>query len=212
MAVELRNYFQSDFRKINRLYEVEPEPPSPVYSNKIPKHSSVSRSRSKSSKGKNAKHAKKSKTSNDDANIDDMISYLQNRVRMLEEKMQDIEKEEMRQDNSAPMTVEEKNQLGNDINNLGTDQLQHIISKIIVDKQYLEQQDGEIEINLAILPNTILRDLQKYVNQCKNGEAPSAYPSYDVDNSERVDNADSYYGYNSDTGAFFNYFEIGINV
>ena len=199
MAIELRNYFQSDFRKINRLYEIEPEPASPVYSNKIPKHSSVSRSRSKSSKGKNTKQAKKSKSISEDAHFDSTINSLYNRIKMLEEKLHDIEKEE-KHDNSLPMTVEEKNQLGNDINNLGTDELQHIISNIIVDKQYLEQQDGEIEINLAILPNTILRELQKYVNQCKNGEAPPAYPSYDMDNNDRVDNANSYYDYNSDTG------------
>lgn len=214
MANTLRKLFERDYSQITRrLFESEPEPSSPVYSNKIPKHSYAPRSKQRTSKSKTTKTTKSKKvatshrTSNNPENFQNMMNtvlMLQKQIKVMEEKLKGIDGEaSAATDNATPMTVEEKKTLSLEINNLGNDELQQIIS-IIQDSTQMEQQEGEIVIDLDTLPNDILRKLQYYVNECKEKDGMGGHSrSYEMNSGSKMDNPDPFYTYNSDSGMFF---------
>lgn len=210
MANTLRKLFERDYSQITRrLFESEPEPSSPVYSNKIPKHSYVSRPKQRATKSKNSKVAKNKKAamahrnnSNPESfqNMMNTVLMLQNKIKVMEEKLKGMDGEPAALDNAIPMTVEEKKTLGREINNLENDELQHIIN-IIQNSNQVEQQGGEIVIDLDTLPNDTLRNLQFYVKQCKEKNGMGGHSrSYEMAGTSTVDHTDSFFNYNSDSG------------
>lgn len=214
MANTLRKLFEKDYNQITRrLFESEPEPSSPIYSNKIPKHSYIPRSTKRTSKSKSAKTAKGKKastthrTNNNSDSIENMkytVAMLQNKIKVMEEKLKSIDGEGGGVvDNATPMTVEEKKTLSKEINNLGNAELNQIVA-IIQDSTHMEQQGSEIVIDLDTLPNDTLRKLQYFVNECKEKDGMGSHShSYDVNNSSKIENPDPFYSYNSDSGSFY---------
>lgn len=211
MANTLRKLFEKDYNQITRrLFESEPEPSSPVYSNKVPKHSYVPRSTKRTSKSKNTKTAKGKKTASTHRtngnpesfeNMMNTVLMLQNKIKVMEERLKDMDGPSM--DNATPMTVEEKKTLSKEINNLGNDELNQIVT-IIQDSTHMEQQGSEIVIDLDTLPNDTLRKLQYFVNECKEKDGMGSHShSYDVNTSSKIDNAEPFYSYNSDSGGFY---------
>ena len=69
-------------------------------------------------------------------------------------------------DHNKPMTVEEKNQLGNDIRSLNKEQLKGIIRILKESDSYPKTKYFEFDIDQ--LPNKKLRELEKYVKECIN--------------------------------------------
>ena len=67
-------------------------------------------------------------------------------------------------DSNKPMTVEEKNQLGNLIRSLNKEQLKGII-RILNDSDSVPKSKY-FELDIDKLPNKKLRDLEKYVKDC----------------------------------------------
>lgn len=71
-----------------------------------------------------------------------------------------------------PMTITEKNILGNNIRMLSNDQLRGIIQ--ILSDQYSAGKNGKyFEFDIESLPNKKLRDLDKYVRNCLKNKTPS---------------------------------------
>ena len=68
--------------------------------------------------------------------------------------------------NNTPMTVEEKNQLGNYIRSLNKEQLKGIIRILNDSDSYPKTKYFEFDIDK--LPTKKLRDLEKYVKECIN--------------------------------------------
>lgn len=214
MANTLRKLFEKDYNQITRrLFESEPEPSSPVYSNKIPKHSYVPRSTKRTSKSKNTKTAKGKKTTSHRSNgnpesmeiMMNKVLMLQNQIKVMEEKLKDMNGGGPTVDNAIPMTVEEKKTLSKEINDLGHYELNQIVA-IIQDSTHMEQQGSEIVIDLDTLPNDTLRKLQYFVNECKEKDGMGSHShSYDVNSSSKIDNAEPFYNYNSDSGSFYEF-------
>ena len=67
---------------------------------------------------------------------------------------------------NKPMTVDEKNQLGNDIRSLSKDQLKGIIRILKESDSYPKTKYFEFDIDQ--LSNKKLRELEKYVKECIN--------------------------------------------
>ena len=70
-----------------------------------------------------------------------------------------------------PMSISEKNALGNAIRNLNKEQLKGII-KLLSDSKINQEQSGQIkyfEFDIDKLPPKKLRELEKYVNDCEMG-------------------------------------------
>ena len=70
-----------------------------------------------------------------------------------------------------PMSISEKNALGNAIRNLNREQLKGII-KLLSDSKINQEQSGQIkyfEFDIDKLPPKKLRELEKYVNDCEMG-------------------------------------------
>ena len=212
MAKTLSDLFEKDYMQINRrIFELEPEPASPVYSNKVPKHASVSKPKPRSAKSKAAKSAKGKKSANHhsaaDNKYEDMVStvmMLQNKVKMMEEQLKGIKSdEEEAVDDNRPMTVEEKKELSQEINKLSGENLQQIVN-IIEMSQPLDKQGAEIEIDLDKIPNETLRRMQDFVKQCElneGGGARKARLSYDMSNEAKLaGNVDPFTTFNSDSG------------
>lgn len=184
MAKKLSEFFEKDFMQMTRrIYESEPEPSSPVYSNKIQRHSVTPRSKQRSGKGKNAKKTKGKSVSNKStrrAGFDEEYMMMKNRmdalksqVDQMKEKMRVMGLEPSPADVAPPMSVEEKKALSQEINQLTGSNLEHII-KIIEDGMQLDQlgSDGELEIDLDTIPNETLRKLQDFVRSCHtNGQS-----------------------------------------
>ena len=212
MAKTLSDLFEKDYMQINRrIFELEPEPASPVYSNKVPKHASVSKPKPRSAKSKAAKSAKGKKSANHhsaaDNKYEDMVStvmMLQNKVKMMEEQLKGIKSdEEEAVDDNRPMTVDEKKELSQEINKLSGENLQQIVN-IIEMSQPLDKQGAEIEIDLDKIPNETLRRMQDFVKQCElneGGGARKARLSYDMSNEAKLaGNVDPFTTFNSDSG------------
>ena len=87
MAKTLSDLFEKDYMQITRrIFESEPEPPSPVYTNKVPKHTSLPRSRASKAKGKSAKTAKGKRpvaSARRDGGMEDRYAMMANTVLML---------------------------------------------------------------------------------------------------------------------------------
>ena len=138
------------------------------------------------------------------------VLMLQNKIKVMEEKLKGIDGDGVNTvDNATPMTVEEKKMLSLEINNLGNEELQQIIT-IIQDSTHMEQQGSEIVIDLDTLPNDTLRKLQYFVNECKEKDGMSSHPrSHDMNTSSKMENTDPFYSnYNSDSGSVFDLFFI----
>ena len=69
-------------------------------------------------------------------------------------------------EHNKPMTVEEKNQLGNDIRSLNKEQLKGIIRILKESSDFPKTKYFEFDIDQ--LPNKKLRELEKYVKECIN--------------------------------------------
>ena len=67
-------------------------------------------------------------------------------------------------ESNKPMSVEEKNQLGNDIRSLNKEQLKGIIRILKESETYPKTKYFEFDIDQ--LPNKKLRELEKYVKEC----------------------------------------------
>ena len=212
MAKTLSDLFEKDYMQINRrIFESEPEPSSPVYSNKVQKHASFSKAKQRSAKGKAAKGAKNKKASAHrsaaDNKYEDMVStvlMLQNKVKMMEEQLKGIKSDEEQDvDDNRPMTVEEKKELSQEINKLSGENLQQIVN-IIEYSLPLDKQGSEIEIDLDKIPNETLRKMQDFVKQCElsdGGAVRKARMPYDVANDAKVaGSADPFGAFNSDSG------------
>ena len=75
-----------------------------------------------------------------------------------------VKKSGANDDRNKPMTVEEKNQLGNDIRSLNKEQLKGIIRILKESDSYPKTKYFEFDIDQ--LPNKKLRELEKYVKEC----------------------------------------------
>lgn len=210
MAKALLDIFEKDYLQITRrIFEFEPEPSSPVYNNKVPKHVSSQRAKQRAAKGKAAKNAKNAKRKRpaaahreaDGNKLKEMVNtmlMLQNKVKMMEEKLRGIRNEdEPEPENDRPMTVEEKKILSQDINKMSGENLQKIVS-IIEASQPLDRQSSEIEIDLDTLSNETLRKLQECVHQCELNRSLSSSKSRNP--GSLIDRADPYETFNSDSG------------
>jgi len=74
-------------------------------------------------------------------------------------------------ESSATMTFEEKRQLSQDVNNLSPEKLGKVVEIIHNSMPNLQQQSDSdvIELDIESLDINTLRQLQKYVNECKGG-------------------------------------------
>ena len=176
MAKTLSDLFEKDYMQINRrIFELEPEPASPVYSNKVPKHASVSKPKPRSAKSKAAKSAKGKKSASHhsaaDNKYEDMVStvmMLQNKVKMMEEQLKGIKSdEEEAVDDNRPMTVEEKKSLSLEINQLSGADLAGIVNIIRENVPADSMQQEDIEIDLDTMPNEVLRKMEQFIRDCK---------------------------------------------
>lgn len=217
MAKTLSDLFEKDYMQITRrIFESEPEPPSPVYTNKVPKHTSLPRSRASKTKSKSAKTAKGKRpvaSARRDGGMEDRyammantVLMLTNKVKMMEEQLKVMKPEEeatSEVDDVRPMTVEEKKVLSQEINKLAGENLQQILN-IIEASRPLHREGQEIEIDLDTLPNETLRKLQEYVKQCEMSENLSGHKMHGAfnisDPSKLIDSNDAFDAFNSDSG------------
>ena len=131
MAKTLSEIFEKDFMQMTRrIYEAEPEPSSPIYSNKVQRHSVVPRSRQRQrqrlAKGKNAKKVKGKSVSGKSGHRNDVneeymkmknqMNALQSRVDQMKEQMLAMGLKLPSSDTAPPMSVEEKKVLSQEIN------------------------------------------------------------------------------------------------
>ena len=77
-----------------------------------------------------------------------------------------VKKNNQNNEHNKPMTVEEKNRLGNDIRNLNKEQLKGIIMILNESDSYPKTKYFEFDIDK--LSNKKLRELEKYVKDCIN--------------------------------------------
>ena len=217
MAKALSDLFEKDYMQITRrIFESEPEPPSPVYTNKVPKHVSAPRSRMSKVKNKNQKSAKGKRPApmaRRDGGMEDRYAMMVNKVQMLTNKvklmeeqlkgMRDEDDEPMQEaENVRPMTVEEKKALSIEINELTGENLRQILN-IIEASRPLHREGQEIEIDLDTLPNETLRKLQDFVKQCGMSESlitHKGHGGFGNDPSKLIDSTDPFDAFNSDSG------------
>lgn len=72
---------------------------------------------------------------------------------------------------NAPMSFDEKRQLSIDVNNLSPEKLGRVVEIIHNSMPYLQQQSADsdvIELDIESLDVGTLRQLQKYINECKS--------------------------------------------
>jgi hypothetical protein len=81
--------------------------------------------------------------------------------------------------NDKPMTITEKNVLGNNIRQLTPEQLKGIIH-ILSDQNSVEKGNKFFEFDIDKLSNSKLRDLDKYVKQCLKAKGGVVGPSVGV--------------------------------
>ena len=182
MAKTLSDLFEKDFMQMTRrIYEAEPEPSSPIYSNKVQRHSVVPRSRQRQrqrlAKGKNAKKVKGKNVPGKSGHRNDVneeymkmknqMNALQNRVDQMKEQMLAMGLKLPSSDMAPPMSVEEKKALSQEINQFTGERLEQII-KIMQESMQIDTMgsDYELEIDLDTIPNETLRRLQGYVRKC----------------------------------------------
>ena len=111
---------------------------------------------------------------NSDLNVDNIKKRTDN-IKKEWEKIKDNKKNtvpppvktsEKNSDNNTPMSVDEKNQLGNYIRSLTKEQLKGIIRILNDSDSYPKTKYFEFDIDK--LPTKKLRDLEKYVKECIN--------------------------------------------
>ena len=111
---------------------------------------------------------------NSDLNVDNIKKRTDN-IKKEWEKIKDNKKNtvpppvktsEKNSDNNTPMSVDEKNQLGNYIRSLNKEQLKGIIRILNDSDSYPKTKYFEFDIDK--LPTKKLRDLEKYVKECIN--------------------------------------------
>ena len=95
---------------------------------------------------------------------EDLANYKENRGAELPPPP--TKKANQNNDHNKPMTVEEKNKLGNDIRNLTKEQLKGIIKILNESDSYPKTKYFEFDIDK--LSNKKLRELEKYVKDCMN--------------------------------------------
>ena len=95
---------------------------------------------------------------------EDLANYKENRGAELPPPP--TKKTNQNNDHNKPMTVEEKNKLGNDIRNLTKEQLKGIIKILNESDSYPKTKYFEFDIDK--LSNKKLRELEKYVKDCMN--------------------------------------------
>jgi hypothetical protein len=113
-------------------------------------------------------------------NFNDMIEEKKPEIKQLKEKLNNMEKglndikskgnlsQKKINNYDKPMTIEEKNSLGNAIRNLNKEQLKGII-KLLSDSKISKSQSGQtkyFEFDIDKLPQKKLRELEKYVKEC----------------------------------------------
>ena len=94
---------------------------------------------------------------------EDLEKYRDNRAEL---PPPPVKKNNQNSDHNKPMTVEEKNRLGNDIRNLNKEQLKGIIKILSESDSYPKSKYFEFDIDK--LSNKKLRELEKYVKDCMN--------------------------------------------
>ena len=94
---------------------------------------------------------------------EDLEKYRDNRAEL---PPPPVKKNNQNSDQNKPMTVEEKNRLGNDIRNLNKEQLKGIIKILSESDSYPKSKYFEFDIDK--LSNKKLRELEKYVKDCMN--------------------------------------------
>ena len=92
-------------------------------------------------------------------------------------------------ESNKPMSVEEKNQLGNDIRSLNKEQLKGIIRILKESETYPKTKYFEFDIDQ--LPNKKLRELEKYVKECislnnKNNNNPANTNNNNVNSQQQM--------------------------
>ena len=113
---------------------------------------------------------------NSELNVNDIKKRTDN-IKKEMEKIKDhndmipapVKKSGQNNDHNKPMTVEEKNQLGNNIRSLNKEQLKGIIKILSESDSYPKSKYFEFDIDK--LPTKKLRDLEKYVKECINQNA-----------------------------------------
>lgn len=83
-----------------------------------------------------------------------------------------------------PMTIQEKNQLGNNIRSLTPVQMKEIIS-ILSDHHSLEKNSKYFEFDIDKLPTKKLRDLEKYVKKCLKTKGSSKPKEHDEQSKQQ---------------------------
>ena len=117
-------------------------------------------------------------------NIDNMTEEKKQEISHMKEKLDNIEKglneykakggnimQKKIINMEKPMSISEKNALGNAIRNLNKEQLKGII-KLLSDSKINQEQSGQVkyfEFDIDKLPPKKLRELEKYVNDCEMG-------------------------------------------
>ena len=117
-------------------------------------------------------------------NIDNMTEEKKQEISHMKEKLDNIEKglneykakggnimQKKIINMEKPMSISEKNALGNAIRNLNKEQLKGII-KLLSDSKINQAQSGQskyFEFDIDKLPIKKLRELEKYVNDCEMG-------------------------------------------
>ena len=91
-------------------------------------------------------------------------------------------------ESNKPMSVEEKNQLGNDIRSLNKEQLKGIIRILKESETYPKTKYFEFDIDQ--LPNKKLRELEKYVKECisLNNKNNNKQHGQNINNSNKKEN------------------------
>ena len=91
-------------------------------------------------------------------------------------------------ESNKPMSVEEKNQLGNDIRSLNKEQLKGIIRILRESDSYPKTKYFEFDIDQ--LPNKKLRELEKYVKECisLNNKNNNKQHGQNINNSNKKEN------------------------
>jgi hypothetical protein len=118
------------------------------------------------------------------------IVELQKKVNKLNEKLNEMNQNKIpiqnnKRDRSIvdkPMSIQEKNQLGNQIRQLNPEQLKGII-KILSDSLPVDQNNKYFEFDIEMLNTKKLRELERYVKNCLRNNTIKKKP-----NNEESDN------------------------
>ena len=117
---------------------------------------------------------------------EDLEKYRDNRAEL---PPPPVKKSYQNNDHNKPMTVEEKNKLGNDIRNLNREQLKGIIKILNESDSYPKTKYFEFDIDK--LSNKKLRELEKYVKDCMNINLKNKNQAQNQNGQQNINNVNN---------------------